>query len=676
MWKWLKKSAEPKEDKQELELLSTRLTTLAGDDFLSVSQKDLMKSELFEAIDWLDESPEKETGLTARVSKLTKGNLLSIQKRRMIYDSVMARANLKRQPWRWAFRSWRAGLASMMILLLALTTFVVSPVDFRVTRASKWTFLENVEGQVFINRNGKTMSANNDFALEEGDLIFTGINSFVTIRYLDDSLTRLGENTSLHIKRLYVRPNNAAQTQVDLALTSGQIWASVYNLIDSESRFTVETDNAFTNVSSRAAFELTTKENSTVVAVFDNVVDVSKKSAAINNIQPIVAGFTAEVKDQPVLIANVLTDVVVQRNPQQTDRWVVSNLNLDKQHQEKLKLENKQFISLAVDSSDDAFSVIANFKDKTQALFANADVEAARQRFLVVQLGVIKAQEFLTKANNTNNYRHQATPFLIQYKTALGEIMAGFDQLYAADAGQADSLLAKMKEEVNLQRKALSLVLPGERLYTVKEVVNDAGYLLARSSADRATYLLDRARNRLLEMQNLIAKNDLKGAEADFRTYLRGLDDLVIEVENSQEVEIEGSLFALIKDQIKQLKQLAAIESEVQSKNYSRLAGLVSAVKDDSARKLVNIIKSYRENGIPFETVLELQNTIDQYIEENDAKNGMINNLEKILANYPEYKQLEEQENNQLVQETKGGDGDLTVIIQDQPATADLEASI
>lgn len=676
MWKWLKKSAEPKEDKQELELLSTRLTTLAGDDFLSVSQKDLMKSELFEAIDWLDESPEKETGLTARVSKLTKGNLLSIQKRRMIYDSVMARANLKRQPWRWAFRSWRAGLASMMILLLALTTFVVSPVDFRVTRASKWTFLENVEGQVFINRNGKTMSANNDFALEEGDLIFTGINSFVTIRYLDDSLTRLGENTSLHIKRLYVRPNNAAQTQVDLALTSGQIWASVYNLIDSESRFTVETDNAFTNVSSRAAFELTTKENSTVVAVFDNVVDVSKKSAAINNIQPIVAGFTAEVKDQPVLIANVLTDVVVQRNPQQTDRWVVSNLNLDKQHQEKLKLENKQFISLAVDSSDDAFSVIANFKDKTQALFANADVEAARQRFLVVQLGVIKAQEFLTKANNTNNYRHQATPFLIQYKTALGEIMADFDQLYAADAGQADSLLAKMKEEVNLQRKALSLVLPGERLYTVKEVVNDAGYLLARSSADRATYLLDRARNRLLEMQNLIAKNDLKGAEADFRTYLRGLDDLVIEVENSQEVEIEGSLFALIKDQIKQLKQLAAIESEVQSKNYSRLAGLVSAVKDDSARKLVNIIKSYRENGIPFETVLELQNTIDQYIEENDAKNGMINNLEKILANYPEYKQLEEQENNQLVQETKGGDGDLTVIIQDQPATADLEASI
>lgn len=669
MWQWFRKSGEQEVD-SGLQKLAGVLVEVAGGDLLSDDQKFVMRKDLMEAIDLAHgELDEKEKVLSGRLVEVAGGRFLSNHKRKLIFEELMEQIAARRLPWRWAFRSWRAGLASLMIFLFVLTSFVIAPVDLRVTRASKWTFLEAVAGEVFVNRDGKIMAVDKDFSLQEGDLVFTGVNSFVTIRYLDDSVTRLGENTSLEMKKLYVRPDNAVQTQVELSLVGGQIWASVYNLIDSESKFVVETGNARADVNSKATFELKSTKDSTVLTVFDNVVDVSKKSGSIENIQPVIAGFKAEVKDSTTKLASLSGDIVVEKNNDIADKWVITNLDLDQQHQEKLKEENLQFASSVV-ASDSALGALADFKDKTRSLFANADVEAARQRFLDVHMGIIKVQDLLAKADSSNDLRKQATPLMIQYKTALREIMANFVQLHGEDAAQADSLLAMMQEEVALQRKALSLVMPDEKLYVVKEVVNEAGLALANDASDKAGYLLDESKNRLLEMQNLIAKNDLKGAEASFRSYLTGLDDLVQQVEYAKVVEIEGGLFALLDDQIRQCKQLAAIQSELDDKEAKRLAKMVGAVKIDSAKKLVSIVQNYRENAIPFETVLGLKNTIEEYFTNADGKKVMAEDLGTILAKYPEYKDfLAQQENQKVVQS-----GDQTVVIKDQPASPDLQA--
>lgn len=666
MWKKFRQS-ELENELEGLEPLANELSRLGQEDFLSMPQKSLMKANILEAIEIASdraEMPAAQGALADRIQAVSAGRMLSNYQRNMLYEGVMQRVNEKRFSWTkifWAFRSWKSSVASLMILLFALASFTVAPFELRVTRASKWTFLEDVQGEVFVNRDGRVMAVDKDFSLEEGDLIFTRTGSFVTIRYLDDSVTRLGENTSLEIKKLFVRPDNAVETQVELNLLGGYLWASVYNLIDNQSSFVIETENARADVSNKATFELKSNSDITTLVVFDNVVDVSKKDQ-VTNVQPVIAGFKAEIKDNPVYLASLPSDILIEKNSDSADQWVITNLDLDKKHQEKLKEENLEFAASSA-ASDSALGVLADFKDTTIALFANADIEQARQRFLEVHLGIIKAQELLDKANNNNQFRRQATPLLIQYKIAIKEIMAGYPNLYAQDAEQAERLLAKIREEVDLQRKALSLVAPGEKLYVVKETINEGGYYLAQNSAERASYLLGRSKNRLLETQNLISKNDLKGAEASFRTYLRGLDELIKEVEKSQVTEIEGNLFALLDEQIKQLKALTAIESELLNKNDQRLSGLVSAVKNDSAKKLVDIVKYYRKNGIPFTTIVELKNTTEEYVTKSDDKTTMLADLDGVLKIYPEYLNLPKPVEPAPVE-----------IITDQESSSDLEA--
>jgi hypothetical protein len=647
MWKISKQSGNEAEE-QDLQVWAESWSGITGENYLSDRMKSTLKANLMAQVSAGQEdlSVRELDRVEAQVKLVTAVKFLGDHQKNLLFQSLTERIRHQARSWMsvlWFFRNWQAGIASVLVFVLVLGLFVVAPVELRITRAAKWTFLEDVRGEVYVNRDGKVMAVDKDFSLQEGDLIFTGKDGFVAIRFLDDSITRLSEDTSLEIKKLYVRPDDAVQTQVELSLIGGQVWASVYNLVDSESSFMIETENARADVNSRAAFAIDSLQDSTTLTVFDNVVDLSKKNTKVAFVQPVIAGFTAEISSSPF---NVSTDdhgIAVEKNTNQNDQWILNNQALDKQHQEKLKEENNDFISSAV-ASDETLGALADFRDGTKALFANTEIEKARQRFLDVHLGFIKSQELLNEASANNQYRRQATPLLIQYKMAIKEIVESFPALQQADSEQADRLLLKMKEEVGLQKKALSLVIPGEKLYLAKETVMEASSYFAVDSTEKADYMLDRARNKLLEMQNLIAKNNLQDAEASFRSYLASLDDLVKEVEDSQVAEIEGSLFALLNEQIKQFKLLTAIEVELKGKGDQRLSGLVNRVKMDSLEKLINIVKYYRKNGVPFAMVMELKNTTEEFFDNSAEKTQRLADLEMILTDYPEYAQLQKME--------------------------------
>lgn len=637
----------------EMERLASALGRVSGEPCLGEAQRAHMKNSLLAMIA-SDHRGELSTleGLAQAVSGAAGEVRLGKHQRKVLWAGLLERMVQKGRfawPSLWIFRNWKSSLASVLTFSILLAIFVVAPLELRLTRASKWTFLESVEGEVYINRNGRIFPADPNFALQEGDLIFTRADSFVAIRYLDDSVTRLGENTSLQISRLFVSPDSAVSTEVELSLISGQVWASVYNLIDGDALFSIETENARADVNSRAAFEISSLDAVTRLAVFENMVDVSRKNGRLPAPQTVVAGFQAEVSSNPFKVAAVDDQIVVQKIDGSDARWVETNLALDQQHLQILKAENEKFVADAVASSQ-ALGLLADFRDGTKSLFANTLVEQARQRFLDAHLGFIKAQEYLVKAERDNDFRRQATPFLIQYRVAVQEIVSARDVLLAADSGQAAALLQMMREEVDLQRKALSLVLPNDNLYTAKQVVEDAGAYFAVTAAERAEYLLGRARNRLLDVQNLIADNNLQDAEAVFRTYLNGLDDLVAEVESAQVSEIEDNLFALLDEQIAQFKLLTAIELELLAKNDQRLTGLVTAVKRDSQTKLINIVLAYRQNGFPLSTVLGLKNTVTEFFPDSEEKLAALADLEKVLLVYPEYLSMKEAEEQQVAE--------------------------
>jgi hypothetical protein len=673
MWNIFKKSDAPAED-NSLNELQEKLQEQGRESFMSESQKALMKSNLMVRIQKQEERfPMSLKRIEEDVRLLGREKFLGSHQKNMIFQAVSDRITEKAHSWTaifWPLRNWRAGIASSLVFCLMLGVFVLAPIELRVTRASKWTFLEEVQGRVFVNRDGRVMSVDRDFSLQEGDLVFTTADSFVSIRYLDDSVTRLEANTSLEIKKLYVGPDNALKTQVELDLIGGRVWASVYNLVDNDAQFVIETTAARAGVHSRAVFSIDSIQDSTTLTVFDNVVDLSKKTSKVTYVQPVVAGFQAEVSASPFQVPVGDNGIVVKKSAGEHDQWVMTNLALDKKHQETLKEENLKFISSAV-ASDQTLGALADLKDSTGALFANADIEKARQRFLDAHVGFIKAQEYLEKAGSGNQYRRQATPLLLQYNTTLKEIMQEYPGLQQEDGSQAQELLGLMREETGLQKKALSLVMPGEKLYLAKEAVMDASSYFAINTAEKADYLLDRSKNRLLEMQNLIAKNNLKDAEAIFSAYLSGLDELVKQVEASKVTEIEGSLFELLNEQIKQFKLLTAIESELTGKGDRRFAALVGKVQTASLEKLIQIVREYRKNGIPFEMVMELKNTSEEFFNTSKEKSQLLADLDQVLSNYPEYAQLKASEQVSA----KEVEQDSSVIVDFQ-ASQDLGACL
>lgn len=634
-------------DERQFDDLLAGLREVRSESLLSEEQKSLMKMDFFEARGILDrensvERPVEVTSMLRAVRAVAVGRLLSGYQKKMLLANVMARTGRVKWSWQsgfWLFRNWRSSLASLLVFVMVLTSLMVVPMDLRVTRASKWTFLEKVDGEAFVNRNDKIIPVYADFALQEGDMIFTSDEGFVTIRYLDDSVTRLGENTTVTINRLYVRPDNAVQTEVKVQLLGGYLWASVYNLVNNQSRFTVETSNVRANVSDKAAFAVSTDKGKTTLSVFENTVDVSNKQS-VSDTRSVVAGFQAEVTE--VSSQEVHLPMVVQKNQEQGSGWVVANLDLDQKHQEKLLQENLQFASDAVASHDGTFGLLADIRDTTKLVLTNAKIESARQRFMDAHLGIIRAQELLNKANEENQLRRQVVPLVLQYKTAVREIMNDFIMMRDENMEQADKLLGWMREEIDLQRKALSLVMPGDKLYVVKDAVNESGYFLALNSANKASYLLDRARNRLLETQTLIVKDDIKGAEAVFRKYLAELDVLIEQVDDSQVRAMENGLFALFDEQIRQLKVLAAMESELIGKKDQNLLAMVVKVRNDSLEKLVNIFHIYRQKKIPFGMVLSLRNLIEEYVPYSRTKILWQARLDEVLDISPNTEVLEQ----------------------------------
>ncbi len=625
MFGWLRKISKDRSGLNNHQNIIDDLKLISGEKFLNEDQKSFLFSEIKETIDWLEKPEIVTIGF--------QDNLLNQKQKQLIFQSIMERIDSIEKPWLWAFRTWKSVIASMMIVIFVFTALVLMPFNVSVTKANKWTFLEDVQGQVFVNRNGKTFSVDKDFVLQEGDLLFTEENSFVIIRYLDDSVTRMGANTSLEIKKLYIYPEDSSKTEILIDLSSGQIWNSVYNLIDKDSRFSVETKTTVANVTNSAAFTMTFSDLGTELMVFENVVDISRKSVHISSVQPVIAGYKAQVNFEPIMVSGNNYDVLIQKNDEIKSDWVTTNLDLDKKHQDKLKKEN---LELSNTKKTDAILIASS--DKDQKTFNKPELEDAKQKFVTAQKSFIEAQDLLSKSNMNNNYRYQANPLLIQYKTVIREIMQDYEKLKNVDAEQSDLLFNLMKEEVNTYRKNLNIILPNDKLYPAKDTINTASLLLTRSTKEKEIVLLDLSRGRLYEVQKQIDQNSIRGAESSLRLYLNTLDDLLKLLGQSQDVDIQAELYQLLEDQIKQFAQLSAIEKELIDKNYLKMAFVVKEAKVDSAKKIYDIIVLFGSKKVPFELILEFYNVLDLYFENGDFKDSTLKYLEEILSQYDEYK--------------------------------------
>ncbi len=537
-----------------------------------------------------------------------------------LFELIEARDNVVLPSWSLTGKHrFKMALSGVLLVTFVSSALLVSPFQVPVTYARS-TYLSEVEGDVFVVRDSEFIKAEPFFALQEGDAVVTHDESFASIHFFDDSLGRLSENTNLEIEKLYTEPFNPVVTQIGLFLEEGRIWAKVVNLIDAESRFTVDTPKVQANVAKKAAFDLATHEGSTTVRVFDNVVDVTSLRSADPHPKTIVAGYQAEISRNTNVQIAVLPEADVAASSQD---WTVANLTLDEAYSHSLVQEKEDMIEAGDAAEMDSMTPNSI---QGEASLMNDEIEQEKIAFTEAYSELKKGETLLIRG-----VHQDGVVALGNFYTGTIKIINRLPAFKQKDPFNADLLRSFMQEKVSLQLKDLASFLPGERLYAAKEILQQVEVLLAESEVERAQVRLAQAEGKLFEIQELIKDGKMSLATTMVRSYNKQMEQFILRINKENFDELQDKLTALVTQQVQQIKVLTAIEQSLKGEGQSVLRQEVRKVIQITLRKLIIALKQF-SGTVPKQLVYQLKDIFDSYVLQ-DATNQdvFLEALDKLL---------------------------------------------
>jgi hypothetical protein len=116
--------------------------------------------------------------------------------------------------------------------------------NFTITKERMNPYILSTQGKTIIkNSNGKTTTLENHQKkdIQADDQIETLENSLATIFWIDGTVTRLGESTSISV--LELKNGVGDSTQVDFSISKGKSWSNLSRTLDPESYFKQRFDN-------------------------------------------------------------------------------------------------------------------------------------------------------------------------------------------------------------------------------------------------------------------------------------------------------------------------------------------------------------------------------------------------------------------------------------------------
>jgi hypothetical protein len=545
-----------------------------------------------------DYLPSPVRKLSARLRAAAAKVILPAQVACLLKEKVMraveAKANaLSFSPYN---RHFRVATSGILLLVFAFTAVFSAPFRIPVTYAH--SYLEEISGDVLVWRGGMLMDAREHQALNEGDMVVTLKDSSVTIRFLDRSVSRLGGNTGVEIKRLYGDPLNPVMTRVELFLKEGRIWAKVGNLLDDESVFEVSTQKAVAYVPKKGAFDMSEDADATKIAVFDNMVDVRAAGDSESiNVKTVLAGYRAEVTSDAALPIEV--EQIEENDPEMIASvlWLQSNMDKDDVYNE----------TLAETAAADVLEAESAPVEETTVI-ADAEVEAQKVYFMAKYGELIKAEAMFVRGNHKDGSR-----MLRSFRRGVGNILAVVPALQEKDPIGTVFLKNLMKEKIALQMKDLSAFLPGDRLYPVKEEIQSIELLLTENEVERMNLRISQAENKLLEIQELLEGDKIGYVSALLNDYTNRMDQLVLTLSVADVVELQSILLDLAGQQVRQVKVLTSIESSLEGTPHTDLLAQVSALRRERMVKLLASLSEIRDR-IPAEVMTGLKDVFDTYL--------------------------------------------------------------
>lgn len=513
--------------------LETKLKNISEVRLNDASAKEL-KSRVMHAVNF--GKPVEENffvALTEKIKNLASQIQPSAYFRSMLKEKMEVIVESGRHS-KWASASmYRRTFASALAVIFVVGVFF--NFGYRVNRAeaSVMTIIDQISGNVTVVRDNKILIAEPGLLLLADDTIKTGPGSRAIIRFLDQSVSRLDENTDVKISKLYVNPNNKTETIVEIIIERGRIWSRVVNLINDVSKFQVKAQNTIAVAKKKAAFDVKIPAGgSAKISAIQNHVDLVVATNKTVVETTLVKGFAAEqgtIKNTEVL----------------EDAWITDNLEKDRVYIESVKKD--------VQNSFNPVHAVQQLTNDTQIVLTIDDVSKQLKILNAAKSILADARVYLEKgeiqkAQDTLNY----------FKSQIESVSNWAKENQAKNPAGAASVSSQLQEMLDSYQKQLSLLLPADSLYLIKQTVSEARVIIATTPNKKTEERLSQASSKLLEVQDLIEQGDTAAATRQVQEYNKAISDVVTDIKQLPIDQKEKAVTAILNTKAEDLKALEA----------------------------------------------------------------------------------------------------------------------
>lgn len=547
----LKQRMDPIKTKSGLEELIARLEATDKPTFDS-QKRTAMKQRLMSKIKLTSHQRVDYSifSLVGAVRLLSEKVQLSSSKKAEIKEKIMERIEMVPQT-RFFFSNYfglmKKMVSSALLIVLAFGMFSFMSVETYVVSAGTFTMLDSFKGDVSIQRLQNLMPASIGMALMENDRVVTGANGAAVIRYFDNSVSRMSNNTQLQINKLVSPNDNSVNTYVEVSLFEGKIWSRVLNLVESDSSFVVKA-NEVSAAAKKAAFNVEVDHKNVQIGVFNHAV-------SINN-----AGKTERVlSGEKLVVNNDKSNISVLNLSEKDSGWVKENLQNDHEYltQVELRLIEAKRVAVGLNAAGDV-SYGNSLKEDALLFLTFDDVKKRKFDLDLAERSFIAAQVKLSDPTISAEDKADAQDAMQKF----GDKLKGFYQMVAevehTDKDYAQELRDYVDSKVLVQKKDLNMVLPDSPNYLAKNILDDAQLVGTDNEVDKLRLRVDQAADKLASAEDAKDSGKVELADKAMDDYKKDISGLVTMIDNlpKDDLMIKEELSTKVADNIDLLKSI------------------------------------------------------------------------------------------------------------------------
>ena len=447
-------------------------------------------------------------------------------------------------------------VSSALLVVLSFGMLSFLSVETYVVSAGTFTTLDSFKGNVSIQRAQSLMPASVGMALMENDKVVTGENGSAVIRYFDNSVSRMSNNTEVQINKLVSPNDNSVNTYVEVSLVEGQIWSRVMNLVESDSAFVVKA-NDVSAAAKKAAFNVSVDDGKVEIGVFNHAVSID------------AAGKTEQVLSGEKLVVNNGSRDISQINVAEKDSgWVKENLQNDHvyltQVEQRLIEAKRQAVGL--DASGDV-SYSNSLKEDALLFLTFDDVKKKKLDLDLAERNFVAAQVKLNDPDISAVDKSDAQAALQKF----GDKLKGFYQMVAevdhTDKTYAKELRDYADSKVLVQKKDLNMALPDSPNYLAKNILDDAQLVGTDNEVDKLRLRVDQAADKLATAEDAKDSGNSVLAGKAVDDYQKDITGVVTMIDNLPKntpdtPEVKNELATKVSDNLDLLKAINVVPEQ------------------------------------------------------------------------------------------------------------------